>query len=215
MSFHTDHLHPNTGVGNWSLFLSENIVSLLRRSQRRDTETLQFCRTNEGDPPVRVRRGFCLSLQVCCLFESELCFDPTHCTASLYNLQEKRLLLHCTGKRRLLVKPPAWLAFNIFHILGFGSPNYFPFCFRVQEQLVKEISCSAAITLLKWPLNSTALLSAKPNRSSTLRYPMSMFLVCLEVHFLQCNMLKSQVSNVRKTKHCWVTSTSFLLTQYL
>lgn len=96
-----------------------------------------------------------------------------------------------------------------------GRPKYFLICFRVQEQLGKEISCSAAITSLKWPLNFTALLSAKPNRSSTLRYLMSMFLVCLKVLFLQCNMLKSQVSNVRKTKRRWVTNASVLLTEYL
>lgn len=100
-------------------------------------------------------------------------------------------------------------------LVSFGSPKYFSICFRVQEQLVKEISCSAVITLLKWPLNFTALPSAKPNRSSTLRYLMSMFLVCLNVLFLHCNVLKSQVSNVRKTKHCWVTHASVLLTEYL
>lgn len=58
MSFHTDHLHPNTGVGTWFLFLSENIVSLLRYSQKRDKETLQYCRTNEGDPPLGSEGGF-------------------------------------------------------------------------------------------------------------------------------------------------------------
>lgn len=60
-------------------------------------------------------------------------FDPIHCTASLFNLQGKRRLLHCTVERIVLVKPPGWLAFNIFHVLDFGSSNYFPFLFQGSE----------------------------------------------------------------------------------
>lgn len=132
---------------------------------------------------------------------------------SLFNLQDKRWLFPQPGKRRLLVNPPAWLPFN--HTQGFGSPNCFPSSSRVQKLPVKEISCSAVITLLKWPLNCTALLSAKPNRSSTLRYLMSMFLFCLRVHLLQYSLLRSQVSSARITKHCCVAHPSFLLTEYL
>lgn len=183
-------------------FPTETTVSLLLCSQKWDTETLQFCRTDECDPPLGSEGGLVFS-RGWGFFRQFISMLILKAAPHLYVTGKTEAC--CIGKRRFLVKPPAWLAFNISHILDI-SPDYFPFHFRGQEQLVKEISCWAAITLLKWPLNFTALPSAKPSRSSTLRYLMSMFLICLTVHFLQCNLLKSQVSNVRRAKHCCVTT---------
>lgn len=55
--------------------------------------------------------------------------------------------------------------------------------FRALKQQVKETFSSAVITWLKWPPSSTGRLSAKPNRSSILKFPMSMLPHCLNMPF--------------------------------
>lgn len=173
VSFHTDHLLPKVVLIGSCSFLEKKCELAVTWPEEGDRDTTVLL-TRDGDFPLGWGGVFII-------INKFTVYLRLNCILSLSTAQHPYLIYktYLTAEGGLLLKHPALLAFGVLHTLDFGHPNHFSFCSRAQEQLAKGISCSAAITLLKWPLNFTALLSAKPSRSSTLRFLMSMFLVCV------------------------------------
>lgn len=95
VSFHTDHLLPNAValIGSCSFLEKqcELAVAWPEEGDRNNTALLD----KGWWLSFRLRRSFYYYQQIYCLFETELYFEPQHCTASLFNLQD---LFDCSGR---------------------------------------------------------------------------------------------------------------------